>query len=596
MTLRSPLVAILWESWRLTRVEVAWHLALGIAAASAVLVFAAIVAPNFLEEREAFRGFGAVIALILVVMPHIIGWFSINKLNVERPGFPLYLLFTRPVGTAVAVGVPMAYWAVVPAVSYLVSALLLRITSGYAFPLLPVAAWIAGLNLTSAAVNWSIRNLVVRTLGHAAAGVAWTGLAMHLLSVEEIPGPDLARPYQWPTVFDLPLTYYVLIGAIGLTSFGLTVAVVARQRRGDGRTALPWTPGDGFPDRLVSLFRFPCPTLSATRAQVWFELRSRGLPILTIGAALAIVNPLLFAVSGPIDAALFDGFRPYVTCAKSGCFYARSLAVLFAALSVLTVLGLGANAFGIRWRPGRRYASAFEATQPYGTARLAGLKVLVRSVCQLAAVIAVSVSVWASQSFIAVDKGYELLMGDAGELLDNWQRAIEGAVGALTGYQQLALALVASIGVVVWVASHAALGALQTRYPRRLNIASSLLLLYGLALVLLALAGQRGIGPEIPLGAILRATSWVAASATVLATGYLLWRGFAEQLLTLRHACGAVLVSAAFGAAWLTMLRAAGVSLAGMPAADAVWMLSPALLPLMGSVLAPWSLSRIRHT
>ena len=116
-------------------------------------------------------------------------------------------------------------------------------------------------------------------------------------------------------------------------------------------------------------------------------------------------------------------------------------------------------------------------------------------------------------------------------------------------------------------------------------------MLYGLALVLLAL-GQRWNGLE----AILRGTSWVAASAIVLATGYLLWRGFAEQLLTLRQASGAVLVSAALAAACLTLLRRAGVSLAGMPAADAVWMLSSALLPLMASVLAPWSLSRIRHT
>jgi hypothetical protein len=29
---------------------------------------------------------------------------------------------------------------------------------------------------------------------------------------------------------------------------------------------------------------------------------------------------------------------------------------------------------------------------------------------------------------------------------------------------------------------------------------------------------------------------------------------------------------------------------------DVAWMLSPALLPLMASVLAPWSFSRIRHT
>ena len=91
-------------------------------------------------------------------------------------------------------------------------------------------------------------------------------------------------------------------------------------------------------------------------------------------------------------------------------------------------------------------------------------------------------------------------------------------------------------------------------------------------------------------------TRLIDAPAIVLATAYLFWRAFAERLLTLRSACGVVLVSAAFGAAWLTLLRAAGVSLAGMPTTDAVWMLSPALLPLMASVLAPWSLSRIRHT
>ena len=535
------------------------------------------------------------IALIIIVLPNILGWFSINNLNIGRPGFPFYLLYTRPVRTAVAVGVPMAYWAAVPVASYLVSALLLRITSGYAFPLLSVAAWIAALNLTSTAVNWSIRNLVVRILVGLAVAVAWTGLAMYVLTVDEIPGPDLAPPHLWPTVFDLPLTYYVLTGAIGLASFGLTVAAVARQRRGDGRAAISWTPGGGFPDRLVSLFRFPCPTSSATRAQVWFELRSRGLPLLTIGVALAIVNPLLFAVSGPIDAALFDGARQYLPCANSGCFYARGLSVLFAAFSVLTVLGLGANAFGIRWRPGRRYVSAFEATQAYGTARLAGLKVLVRAVCQLAALIAVGVSVWASQSFIAVDKGYAPVIEIADQPLDTWQRAIEGAVGALTGYQQLALAVVASIGVAVWVASWAALGALGTRYPRRVNIATSLLLLYGLALVLLALAGQRGIGPEIPLGAILRATSWVAASAIVLATGYLLWRGFAEQLLTLRHGVWRGPGVGGIRGGMADASACGGCALAGMPAADAAWMLSPALLPLTFSVLAPWSLSRIRH-
>ncbi len=579
--MQSPVVAILWENWRVSRPEVTWRLALGIVGGAVVMALFAAVAPS-----KVIKDFGAVIALALVVVPNFIGWLSFLKLNGGLPGFPFYLLYTRPVRTAVLVGVPLAYVTVAPAAIYLVSVLLLRVTFGYPFPLLPVAAWIAALNLVMAAANWSTRNRVVQMLGAMAASVAWIGLANHRLT-GEIDWHD--SPDRWPSLFDFPLTDYALIGAIGLASFGLTVAAVARQRRGDGRASVVlWTPGAGFLDRLASLFRFPCPTSSSTRAQVWFELRSRGLPLLTIGAALAIVNLLLFAVSGPIDALLASEFRQYVACRVDGCFWARPLSMLFAMVSVPAVLTLGANAFGIRATQGRLYASAFEATQPSGTGRLAVVKVLVRSVCVLAALTAVAVSVWASGSLIAAGEAF-------GDPLRSGQRLIEGAVGALSRNEQVALAVVASIGVPVWVASWAALGALWTRYPQRLNIAGSLLLLYGVALVLLMLAAPRWNGLEIPLGAILRATSWVAAAAIVFATAYLAWRTFAERLLTLGQACGVVLLTATFAVAWLTMLRAAGLSLAEKPAADALRMLLPALLPLTISVLAPWSYSRVRH-
>ncbi len=90
---------------------------------------------------------GAAIAMILLVLPHFVGWLSLARLNGGRPGFPLYLHYTRPVRTAVIVGLPMAYLTAMSSAIYLVSALLLRVTSGYPFPLLPVAAWIAALTL-----------------------------------------------------------------------------------------------------------------------------------------------------------------------------------------------------------------------------------------------------------------------------------------------------------------------------------------------------------------------------------------------------------------------------------------------------------------
>ena len=208
---------MLWENWRLTRVEAAWRLALGIVGGLAVLAV-------FSSQREAIKDFSAAIALILIVLPHFVGWLSMAKLNSGRPGFPLYLLYTRPVRTSVLVAVPMAYLTALPAAIYLVSALLLRVTSGYPFPLLPVAAWIAALNLVLAATNWSTRNRVIQMLGVMVATSAWLLLAIHRLTAVEIPGSYDWPPNLWPTLFDFPLTDYALIGAIGLASFGVAVA------------------------------------------------------------------------------------------------------------------------------------------------------------------------------------------------------------------------------------------------------------------------------------------------------------------------------------------------------------------------------------
>ena len=128
-------------------------------------------------------------------------------------------------------------------------------------------------------------------------------------------------------------------------------------------------------------------------------------------------------------------------------------------------------------------------------------------------------------------------------------------------YEQLALAVVAAVGVVIWVAAFAVLGALRTRYSRR--IVTPLLLLYGLALVWLAV-GVR-VDPETAsqfhVDVVYGAMRWIAAAAMVFTTVYVCWIGFAERVLTIRYASGAVLVSVAFGAAWVTVLRVAGVQL-----------------------------------
>jgi hypothetical protein len=596
MTLRSPIVAMLWELWRLTRVEAARKLAFGIVGGLAVLALSAAFAPADDAKRyEDIMDNGAAIAMILLVLPHVMGWLDLARLNGGRPGFPLYLHYTRPVRTAVIVGLPMVYLTAVSSAIYLVSALLLRVTSGYAFPLLPVAAWIAALTLIGVAATWSTCNKAIQVnVMMFATAIAFV-LAMERLTAVEIPGGYDWPPRLWPTLFDFPLADYAWIALIGLASFGVTVAGVARQRRGDGWVEVPSAQHDGFWDRLVDLFRFACPTSSATRAQVWFDLRSTGLPLLSIGIALAIMIVLSGAISPRIDAALsFDGFRADVSCPNGRCFDGpwRLLAALFSTFSPLIVLFLGGNVFGIRGKQGRSYVSAFETTQAYGTAQLAALKLLVRSACFLAALLAVGVSAWTSLSIL----GDEVFIAMWSVPLSSLVRGITDAVAALTAYEQFALVVVAAVAVVVWAAAIAVLGALWTRYSRRANIAASSLLLSGLALVLLALAERSGIVSPFVFDALFAAARWIVFGAMVFTTIYVFWSGFAERVLTIGYAGGAVAISAAFGAAWLTVLHIAGVKLAGMPTKDALWMLSPVLLPLMAGALAPWSLSRLRHT
>ena len=546
MTRAAPIVAMLWENWRLSRVEAGQRLGLGLVAGSAALVW--------------FDA-GAIIAFWILIAVHAYFWFSISKLNGGRftdgykPGFPLYLLFARPVPTAAFVGVAMVYDAISCVALYLVSAALLGFAFGQPLPLFSVALYLVVFHLACTCLQWSTRSRVVQWTGSIVVGWPFVFL--------------LINRVKHPLQVEFSLTENVVMALVGIVAVGLTIAGVARQRRGDAVATAPQQKegSGGYPVWLVALFRFRCPTSSATKAQVWFELKSSGLPVLAIGLGVAMLIFLLFAISIAVAPV-------------------RNAAIGIAMFSVPLVLFLcGGNAFGIRRKQGRTYASSFEATQPYGTAELAGLKLLVRTACVLAALIAIGMSVWVSSSFVS-DWGPWLTKGkDAGEGLLKLRHKIENTFAGQTGYTHAAQALLASIVVAGMVAWQSAREALRARYPRRLLVVQWLPAVWGLAIILLTLAIRKGFGPVPLVGEIVRASFWIFGAVMLLATIYFLWSGFAERVLTIRYACGALVVSAAFGVAWR----------AGMPVGDVVGILWLALGILMVGVLAPWALNRIRH-
>jgi hypothetical protein len=456
----------------------------------------------------------------------------------------------------------------------------MRATVGYPYSLLPAASWIALLTLVLMAIGCSSRSMVVVMLG-------WMGVLF-------VGGRAIgARLDTFPNGVDYPSIDYAVMALVGLVCFGVTVVSVARQRRGDAQTVFARTPVGALRDGLIGLVRVPCPISSATGAQMWLDLKWNGLPVLTIGALFASAILLVSAVSGPIDAAL--NADPDVTCQIEECFYVRAMPpLMLAPFSLFFVFLVARNAFGIRRKQGRTYVSAFEATQAYGTARLALLKLGVQSACVLAALIAIAVSSWISMPLL----GDPVFVQIWGVPLSSRRSVVADAFAALAGYEQLALAVVAVAGVVIGVAAFAVFGALRARFGRRVNVASVVLVLYGLVFVWLAVAVR--VEPDIAsryhLDVAYETMRWIATAAMAMTIVYVCWRGVAEQVLTIRYASGAVALTVAFGAAWLTALHIAGDPFAGLSVMQAISVASPALLLLAVSVLAPWSYSRIRHT
>jgi hypothetical protein len=80
---------VLWEIWRVTRVEAAWKLAAGIVGGLAVLALCATVAPaDDAKKYEDIMDNGAAIAMILLVLPHLVSSLSLARLNGVAPAFP----------------------------------------------------------------------------------------------------------------------------------------------------------------------------------------------------------------------------------------------------------------------------------------------------------------------------------------------------------------------------------------------------------------------------------------------------------------------------------------------------------------------------
>lgn len=542
----APIAAILWENWRLTRVEALQRFGIGIVAGSVALHYFDV---------------GALYAFWILVIVHGFFWFSIAKLNGGRfmdgykPGFPFYLLYTRPVPTTILVGAVMAYDVVSGTILYLVSAALLGLAFGKPIPLLDLVPWIVTFHVVCLCIQWSTRNRVVQWIGSIIVG--WPFYFWLNVNVTNQLSVEFSLVENW------------LFAAICVASIVAASAGVARQRRGDfvESTPLKAVTG-GYPDWLVAVFRFRCPTSSATRAQIWFDLKSSGLPTLAIAVTVAVLIVALYAAA--IPAAPLRHF---------------AVGISFFCIPVV-LFTLGGNAFGIRRRQGKMYASAFELTQPYGTQALVALKVLVRTASVVLALAIIITTLWNASALLgAWGTWFADGRQDALPNLLKARARVGEVFGSMPLHLRAALAVLACILVASVVAWSAAREALRLRYPRFQRILAFVIAGWGLGVCALAILMRAGILPETLVRTLVMSTIWLSGLALTAVTIYLLWRSLSDRALTVGYAVGALAASVAFSLAWW----------AAVPAGDAVGIAWFASMILAVNVVAPWALGRVRH-
>jgi hypothetical protein len=544
----TPAVAAIWESWRLTR----WRLLLVPALAAFCGWLWSRRAGNFLDFLVLFT---AAVAMAL----------SLPSFG-ARPGFPLSKAFARPIRTSVLVAAPLSYVFAAAAASYLLPAAFLRIATGAALPLVPAATFIGALAVLVAGGSWVTRDATSRT-GLAIATYVVAGVILRFLDPFRYAGePFAARGASAsPELFVLSGKGYLTLVLVIAVLYLWILFSVGRQRHGedapsgsDPRTAQSaWESGDileSIRSTCREVLRWRCPTSSPTAAEIWFELQYYGIPVLVIGALLALCIPALISWGNAVHSAI-----PVVLAA---CTLAAPL-----------LAGVGASIWNRR-DSSRAKVPAFEAARPIGTATLIGLQLLVSSACIGAAWIVMSASFWLSLPLLTDLHLSGSPAARASEVMQQYGVRLVGAV--IVGFTLLATLL----------AFLAALRAFASSYGFRVWLAAGCLVLYFIAVAVAFVQGRIG-------GVVIDAHLWSLVLVIPVGTLLALGKALAAGSLKPRQAAASVFAWLLFAALCLDLLRTNGVMHA--PAAITALALASTLLPLMAVGIAPWSLSLIRH-
>jgi len=557
--MRSPVHALLWELWRLSRWEIVFRI-VGVSVLwGSTFYFVDIATPG--AEESLYLTFPV---LLLLLVTSMFSGLWLNSFDNRQHGFHFYLGFTRPISTPLLVAIPMVYIACTAALCYLVPAALLRVLFDAPFPLFPVAALVAAACAGFVMAVWSSQTILARGLSFLAiAGIYGSTVVTWTARHPEIFDELIESPESLLAAFSFSAWHYAVLLLFFVAAVAVTMYAVDRQRHGDKLEIRRFA--RAFFGRVNKLSRGHRPFKTPGRAQFWFEMRRSGTRVLLFSVVAA---PIAFF--GLLLLNAFGDFREVGTVIWFG--------LLGCCPSAFVIMG-AQWLLGMKRKQGATSLSTFDATQAMGNSRLILTKLAVLTTSVLAGwlIVACAGAIWLS------------LWGDP--QVWNDPAAAEKIGPILAGVSPLWWAGIAVVAVVLYVSGSTVFlagGWWCQLYPKISVTVIFVTYSYG---ALAVADAKHGWFPKT----FWDVHAWVLAIAFVIGTTLALRAALRWGFLPKGYFVVALCSWAAYVCVVLTVYLTVATEIVQLPLSVMALGLGSLTLPLASVALAPLALAAHRH-
>ncbi len=565
-----PVIALIWQSWRLSRRWYLWVLVVAIAGDLFIMSRAAAM----MGDRPGMAGLDVATVHGLLAQPVVMLNFALAIFTTllavsigSKSGFPLTFEFRLPINTPVLVAVPMLVLAALCASLYFLPILLCRLLYGIPLPLLPAVMLLGTLVVILLSCSWATTSTTSRAFA-IMLGIFNSLWLFAVLDPVNLPKASREMPRFDPGILALTPMGYGVLAFIALVLFGIALASIRRQRRGE-ETALLQLPRtrqaqqSTIAPRIAAAVEWmsdlvtpSCPTASPLRAELWLELKRQVMPVLLLSVPVAALIPLVFAL----------GITPDTTFTKLD--YVFPLSILFGGVGIATFNRRLAT-FG--------YMSAFEGTRGMTTLSLTLLQLLALAGGILSGIALVCVSLHLSSQ--GLDEPGELAMR---------LQALLSPAGRGNFLLVLSTALMQLVMFVSAVALLACVHTWAVVWGRVLPYGAGIVAIYGAIKTVSVVMGS------VPLEEIKRHI-WGFALGIFALTLLALGRTLQRKILSPRAGLVALLCWGLFLACSLYSLASKDIVLPHQAPELQALNAALLLLPLTLFILLLWSYDRLRH-